>query len=57
MQDLVRVVVAATVGLQGLGLCAGGGLLALAAFPLTHDRHVETLRSPMGPGGRSEGGV
>lgn len=40
LQDLLRVMIGATVGLLGLKLCTERGLLPFAALPLTQARHV-----------------
>lgn len=40
-------VIGATVGLVGLKLCTNGGLLPLAALPLTQRCHAETLQPHM----------
>lgn len=43
VQDLLWMVIGATVGLMGPKLCTGRGLLPLTALPLTQGCHVETL--------------
>lgn len=45
MQDLLWMMIGATVGLLGLKLCTKWGLLPPAALPLTQGCHVERLQT------------
>lgn len=51
MQDLLWMMIGATVGLLGLKLCTKWGLLPPAALPLTQGCHVERLQTKDGGGG------